>query len=75
MKMRTLKYMLGLGLFVLLFASCDDVDGILFRLKEMLTKKRLEIKEFERIKRYSYAKDFICFLVIDRAKSYVGLLG
>ena len=26
MKMRTLKYMLGLGLFVLLFASCDDVE-------------------------------------------------
>ncbi len=22
----------------------------------------------------NYAKDFICFLVIDRAKSYVGLL-
>ena len=83
--MRTLKYTLGLGLFVLLFASCDDVDDTPPRLVDMktefvlpapsrLTNAERDIKEFERIKRYSYAKDFICFLVIDRAKSYGGLL-
>ena len=26
MDMRTLKYVLGLGLFMLLFTGCDDVD-------------------------------------------------
>ena len=38
MKMRTLKYMLGLGLFVLLFASCDDVDDTPPRLVDMKTE-------------------------------------
>lgn len=35
--MRTLKYTLGLGLFVLLFASCDDVDDTPPRLVDMKT--------------------------------------
>ena len=38
MKMRTLKYTLGLGLFVLLFASCDDVDDTPPRLVDMKTE-------------------------------------
>jgi len=33
MKMRTLKYTLGLGLFVLLFASCDDTPPRLVDMK------------------------------------------
>ena len=36
--MRTLKYTLGLGLFVLLFASCDDVDDTPPRLVDMKTE-------------------------------------
>ena len=39
--MRTLKYTLGLGLFVLLFASCDVVDVTPPRLVFMNTELNL----------------------------------
>ena len=35
MDMRTLKYVLGLGLFMLLFTGCDDVDDTPPRLVDM----------------------------------------
>jgi len=38
MDMRTLKYVLGLGLFMLLFTGCDDVDDTPPRLVDMKTE-------------------------------------